>query len=354
MAGVDWTRGAQQTWRYWLVDPRTWQDSRELEGVVSCEITRDEDADTLESASLTLDGDAPGEEAVVRVYLDAEQGVRSSRLCVGTLVLQTPSWAGDGRVRTSSADLYGVLVDLDDDSPPVGFAVTAGSDPLVSAAANARQVMRAPVGTPPEGARLEEHYVADADETWLEAVRDLATKGGCTLAVDAYGQVRFEPVRRLSSLTPVRTFDDSNSSILSAEVEVTTNFHSVPNVVQVVWSEGGRCVVAEAANEDEASPLSVPARGRRVMRRLRNPEELSDGCTESAVRAVARAKLADLSHVEHTVRFAHAISAPLPALGDCVRLVYDKHGIDCRARVTRQVIRCETGGMVECTATWTE
>ncbi len=351
---IDWTKGARQTWRYWVVDPVTWRDERELDGVVSCAVTRDETSDTLESGSLEFDGDAPAGEMVVRVYLDTEQCGATERLCVGTMVVQTPGWKGDGRVRSADADMYGVLCDLADDQPPVGYSVVARSDPLASAATAARAVMRAPVGAPPEGVRLDEHYVAGDNDTWLDAIRDLAERGGCTLAVDAYGQVRFEPRRRLTAITPVQTFDDSNSSVLDAGIEVTSDMHKVPNVVQVVWSEQGRTIVAEESNEDEGSQLSVQARGRRVLHRLINPDELSAGCTESAARALARVKLAELSHVRRSVTFSHAVVAPLPALGDCIRLRYGKYGIDCRARVSRQVIHCETGGMVECTATWTE
>lgn len=354
MATIDWTRGAQQTWRYWVVDPDTWRDSHELDGVLSCDITRDAESDTLESASLTFDGDVPAQELIVRVYLDATQDGATERLCVGTLVMQTPRWSGDGRVRTADADMFGVLCELGDDSPPVGYSVVAGSDPLASAATAARHALRAPVVAPSAGTPLTEHYVADADETWLDAIRDLTARGGYELAVDAFGRVRFEPGRRVAALAPVRTFDDSNSSVLDANVEVTTDMYEVPNVVQVVWSGNTRCVVAEAANDDESSPLSLAARGRRVMLRVTNPEELSEGCTETAAEAVARKRLADLSHVERTITFAHAITSPLPALGDCVRLTYDRHGIDVRARIVRQVIHCETGGMVECTATWKE
>ena len=351
---IDWTNGARQTWRYWVVDPKTWRDSRELGNVVSCEVTRDETTDTLESGSIEFDGDAPVGEMIVRVYLDAEQDGASERLCIGTLVVQTPSWKGDGRVMTSDADMYGVLCDLADDQPPIGYSVVARSDPLASAATAARGVMRAPVGAPPDGEPLEDHYVADDGESWLDAIRDLAERGGCTLAVDSYGQVRFEPRRRLTAITPVQTFDDSNSSVLDANVEVTSDMYKVPNVVQVVWSDAGHSVVAEEVNDDEGSSLSIQSRGRRILHRISNPEELSSGCTESAARAIAQVKLAELSHVERSITFSHALVSPLPALGDCVRLRYDKYGIDCRARVSRQVIHCETGGMVECTATWTE
>lgn len=354
MATIDWTRGAQHTWRYWVVDPLTWRDERELGGVLSCEVTRDASADTTESASLTFDGDPPSGELLVRVYLDAAQAGATERLCVGTFLAQTPRWRGDGRVRSAEADMYGVLREMADDSPPVGLSVAKGSDPLRFAESYARAATRAPVGSAPEGVPLAEHYVAGDDETWLDVVRDLCQRGGCELATDAYGQVRFEPVRRVAALSPVQTFDDSNSSLVMPDVEVATDLYDVPNVVRVVWSEDARCVVAEAVNDDAASPLSVQARGRRVTQVVRNPEELSKGCTESAARAVARARLSDLSHAERTVTFTHGILSPLPALGDCVRLVYARHGIDCRARVTRQVIGCETGATVQCTATWKE
>ena len=354
MAEFDWSRGAAHRWRYWIVDPDTWQDSEELRNVRSCEITRDLESDTMESATLSFDGDPPEGELIVRAYLEATQRFSSARICVGTMVLQTPAWSGDGLATEADAECYGVLLDLADDGPPVGFAAVRGSDPLALAATYARAAMRAPVGSPPEGVPLTDHYVAGDDESWLDTVRNLCSLGGCDLTVDARGNVRFEPRRRVAALSPVATFDDGNSSVLGKGIEVTTDMYKVPNVVRVVWSEGTRCVVAEAVNEDAASRLSVPSRGRRIVETVRNPDELSSGCTESSARAVAAARLSDLSHVERSVTFEHALTAGLPSLGECVRLRYDRYHLDCRARVTRQVIRCETGAMVECTATWTE
>ena len=50
----DWTASMQQTFEYYIVDPKSWRDIKRLENVKSCTISRDSDADTLGSATFEL------------------------------------------------------------------------------------------------------------------------------------------------------------------------------------------------------------------------------------------------------------------------------------------------------------
>lgn len=56
----DWTASMQQTFEYYIVDPKSWRDIKRLENVKSCTISRDSDADTLGSATFEL-SEAVGE-----------------------------------------------------------------------------------------------------------------------------------------------------------------------------------------------------------------------------------------------------------------------------------------------------
>lgn len=350
---MDWTKGVEaQRFRYMLVDPDTWQDTAELDGITSCEVTWDESADTLISASVSSDGDMPDGERIVRVYHEAEQGGERSRDCLCTLVAQTPRWSVDGSTESYTMACYGSLLDLKDDQPPIGFSVASGTDPLQAAATVAKAHMRAPVIAPTTGRAMEEPWVAEDDDSWLDVVSCLASLGGCRIMVDSFGRLRFEPVKRTSAMAATRTFDDSNSSVMLPDVSVETDMYGVPNVVEVVWSESGRSVSATAVNRDETMGTSLPRRGRTVLNRIVNPDEIGAGTTKAGAQAVADARLSELAHREQQVSFAHAILFPLPELGDCVRLVYEKFGIDCRAVVRKQTIACDVGATVSTTATW--
>ena len=88
---MDWSEGMEQRFRYYLVDKATWADADEVGGVRSCTVTRDLEADTRESAKLTVDRWPYPGEPVVRAYIECRQGGAWERVCVGTWLCQTPS-----------------------------------------------------------------------------------------------------------------------------------------------------------------------------------------------------------------------------------------------------------------------
>ena len=85
---VDWTSSMQQTYEYYIVDPKTWRDSRQLKNVKSCTINRDSDTETLGSASFDMAEEVG--ECYVRTYLvTIQNGVRTKHP-LGTHLIQTP------------------------------------------------------------------------------------------------------------------------------------------------------------------------------------------------------------------------------------------------------------------------
>ena len=68
---MDWTQTMQQTFEYFIVDPNTWMDTKQLTNVIDSRITRDLETDTLGSLTITI-GETIGE-CYIRIYLVAIQ-----------------------------------------------------------------------------------------------------------------------------------------------------------------------------------------------------------------------------------------------------------------------------------------
>ena len=123
------------------------------------------------------------------------------------------------------------------------------------------------------------------------------------------------------------------------------DLYQVPNVVEVVYSNGGKCYYAKAVNDDENSPTSTISRGREIRYRETNPN--LGGSTESIpsqsqIDEYAEKLLKEMSTLEYTVSYRHAY-CPV-RVGDCVRLNYTRAGIkNVKAKVISQDISCEPG-----------
>ena len=73
-------------------------------------------------------------------------------------------------------------------------------------------------------------------------------------------------------MRPIWTFDDGNASILYPDISRTHDLYGIPNVVEVVYSDGENSYYAKVENNDPNSPTSIGHRGRRIVKRVTNPE----------------------------------------------------------------------------------
>ena len=117
----DWKKSMQQTFEYYIVDPGTWKDKNQITTVRSATIERDEDAETKGSASFNIN-ERLGE-CYIRAYLVTIQNGIKERHPLGTFLVQTPSSAFDGRVRTINMDSYTPLLELKENPPPIGYFI---------------------------------------------------------------------------------------------------------------------------------------------------------------------------------------------------------------------------------------
>lgn len=344
---INWTKGYQVTFEYWEVDPLSFTDKRKLTAVESSEITRDASDETLGDATMTI-GEFIDEETYIRVYLVATQGREQERVALGTFLAQTPTVKMDGKQVERPLDLSTPLKELADDSPPSGYTVRAGENAIEAAM---RVFKRHHVRVKPSTAAVNvprDITAADSD-TWLSFGRALLEAVDMELTLDPYGEIGFAPIRDAGALAPSWTYADDEISILMPEAELTCDWHEVPNTVEVVVSDANGFAIGVAVNDDPDSPVSTVRRGRTVLERITNPEGVA---TEAQANSHARRKLRELSCSERKVTYTHGY-CPV-RLGDCIRIFYDVHDFECRAKVVRQVIRCSTDLEVEETATYTE
>lgn len=339
---VDWTASMQQSFEYYIVDPNTWKDTKLLDNVKSCTINRDADAETLGSA--TIDVTESLGECYIRVYLITIQNGVKEKHPLGTFLVQTPSSSFDGKIRAVSMDAYTPLLELKENPPPLGYSILKNENIMDIAHRLAQEHARAPVVEAQNSTNLYYDFVADTEDTWLSFLIDLIANAKYTFALDELGRILFSPKQDIDSLQPVWTYDDGNSSILQADISMDHDLYGIPNVVEVVYSNGSDSYYARVVNDDPNSPISTVNRGREILHRVTNPDLIGNP-TESEIKQYAKDLLKELSSIEYTISYTHAY-CPV-RLDDCIRLNYTRSGItNIKAKVINQSIKCETSCQV--------
>ncbi len=336
---ADWLSSMQQTFEYYTVDPNTWKDVKRIDNVMSCSITRDSDAETLGSASIQVT--EPIGECYVRVYLiTIQNGVREKHP-LATVLVQTPSSSFNGKVKNVVMDAYTPLLELRENPPPLGYALLKDSNIMRNAYMLVREHVRAPVVETVSDDTLYYDFVANTNDTWITFVSDLIENADYSFDLDEMGRVLFAPKQDTASLQPVWTYDDSNSSILYPEIEMEHDLYGIPNVVEVVYSNGADSYYARIVNDDPNSPTSTVNRGREITHRITDPELNADPA-QHQIDEYARQKLRELSSLEYTISYTHGY-CPV-RVGDCVRLNYSRAGLNgIKAKVVTQTIECRPG-----------
>lgn len=335
----DWTKTMQQTFEYYIVDPVTWRDTRKINTVISSSITRDSTLETLGSASITI-AESLGE-CYIRIYLITIQNGIREKHSLGTFLVQSPSYSFDGKIKNVTLDAYTPLLELKENPTPLGYSVLKDENILDTAYRIVREQVRAPVIKPQKDEVLNTNFVANINDTWITFVRDLVANADHSLALDDMGRIFFSPNQDTMSLQPIWTFDDSNSSILYPELSVDRDLYGIPNVVEVIYSNGTEYYYGKAVNDDPSSPISTINRGRQITHRESNPSLLGNP-SQDRVQEYAENLLKEMSSLEYTVTYTHGY-CPV-RIGDCVRLNYRRAGLNgIKAKVISQNIKCESG-----------
>lgn len=336
---ADWLSTMQQTFEYYVVDPRTWKDAKRVDTIMSTTINRDLNAETLGSAAITI-SESLGE-CYLRVYLVTIQNGLKERHPLGTFLVQTPSYSFDGKIRNVTMDAYTPLLELKENLPPLGYSILKDSNILSTAYDIVNEHARAPVIKADKSDTLITNFIANINDTWMTFVTDLIANAKYSLYLDEMGRILFTPEQNTSSLQPVWTYDDNNSSILYPSLDIEHDLYGIPNVVEVVYSNGASYFHGVAKNEDETSPISIPSRGREITHRVTDPDLLGNA-SEEQVQLYAERVLREMSSLEYTITYTHAY-CPV-RIGDCIRLNYARAGLNgVKAKVISQSIKCEPG-----------
>ena len=335
----DWTKTMQQTFEYYVVDPGSWRDIRKINTVISSSITRDSTLETLGSANITI-SESIGE-CYIRIYLITIQNGIREKHSLGTFLVQSPSFSFDGKIKNVTLDAYTPLLELKENPTPLGYSVLKDENILETAYRITREQVRAPVVKPQKDEVLNTNFVANINDTWITFIRDLIANADYSLDLDEMGRIFFAPKQDTMSLQPIWTYDDSNSSILYPELSVDRDLYGIPNVVEVIYSNGNEYYYGKAVNDDISSPISTVNRGRQITHRESNPSLLGSP-NQARIQEYAENLLKELSSLEYTVTYTHGY-CPV-RVGDCVRSNYSRAGINgIKAKVISQNIKCESG-----------
>lgn len=345
----DWTKSMEQSYEYFIVDPGTWKDKTRLANVTKSSINRDATVETLGSA--TFDITESLGECYIRVYLVTIQNGIKERHALGTFLIQTPKSTFNGMIRSVSIDAYTPLLELKENPPPLGYSILKGENIMDNAYRLVGEHARAPVVGTECTETLYSDFIANTDDTWISFIRDLTSNAKYQIGLDEIGRILFLPVQETASLQPVWTYTDDNASILQAEMEMDHDLYGIPNVVEVIYSNGMENFYGKAVNNDENSPISVPNRGREIIYRDTNPGLVGSPNAEM-VQEYAEKLLRELSTVEYTITYTHGY-CPV-RLGDCVRFDCEKAGLtNIKAKVISQNISCTPGCQVKEKAVFT-
>ena len=336
---TNWLGTMQQTFEYYIVDPGTWKDISKVENVISSSINRDASAETLGSASINVN--EPLGECYIRIYLiTIQNGVREKHP-LGTFLVQTPSYSFDGKTKNITLDAYTPLLELKENYPPLGYSLLKGENILSMAYRITREQVRAPIYETTNNQVLHTNFVAATDDTWITFLDDLLANAEYKFGLDELGRILFLPDQDTRSLQPVWTYTDDNSSILYPDLDIDHDLYGIPNVVEVIYSNGNEHYYGEAVNNDSNSPISTVSRGRRITHRVTNPGVLGNP-TQAQIQEYAEQLLRELSTLEYTITYKHGY-CPV-RLGDCVRLNYKRAGLNgIKAKVISQTIDCVPG-----------
>lgn len=353
---VDWTQSMQQSFSFYKVNPNTWRDEERLDTILSAEIVRDSEEETLGYATFSAD-DIEGE-FYIRTYMDVTQNGKFYHIPLSTNLTQTSISGYDGKRNNLTIDSYTPLIELKEKNPPIGFYFDKGDNILEKTKSWTDQLCRAPVldwKTPSWDITVKDEngFVSENDETWMTFLTAFLKNAKHVYRLTELGEIYFDEDNQSVETQSVFTYSDDGLSILYPEISMTQDLYDIPNVVELVISKPdmNRGLLIRAVNDNPNSIISTVKRGREIVTRINDPD-ITGYNNEAQFQQLAEKLLDDLSSVEYILEYKHGF-CPVK-LGDCVTINYKKANLrNIRAKVIKQTITCEPGCPVNETASYT-
>lgn len=349
---IDWTSGYSASWRVFRVNPETWADADELNGVTEISVERgiersveqgakrtaDDSSKVIEKGSMSVDL-VPGntiDEGYYRFVMVARQGYDTERVDVATLLFTATGGEVNRGVDVVECNGRSVLWPASKVSVESGAYAPAGVDGVTYAERLLSGAINAPIVT--EGSfTVDEHVVFDNGASVLDAVWSILDAGNFFMSIDGDGTVKIGPMPTEPSLS----LDRTHARLLHPSIEHQLDYSDVPNVYKVTDGVSE----ATATNASESSITSTVTRG-----------WVSEVLDESPVRvngetlqAYAERKLEEASTVEDARTYEREW---WPGVHPChvVRGSLASVLLDGDLRVKAQSIECGKGIVVTETA----
>lgn len=324
---ADWAGGYSSGWSVSYVNPETMADSGEVGNVVSVSVSRDctDDVRLLETGEMEIDADAL-ESPWCRVYMTANGG---EKVAIATLLFERQSSTFSKGVRRLTAKGRSVLQPAADRLMERGAFVPAGAD----GAAYAARLLRSCTPFPVEadgGFTLVNDLVFDLGCSCLKAVWQVLDAGGWCIRIAGDGTIRMAA----KPTEPALELDRAHAGLLLPGVDDDYSIIDIPNRYYAI--DDGETAVA--VNEDEASEVGRPMRGRWVDVVDTSPKPV-DG---EALGHYAQRRLAELSTVTRTYSYEREFWPDVVPY-DVVRASLASNGIEGELRVSKQELECGRG-----------
>lgn len=373
---IDWTKGMQQTFEYFKVNPSTWNDYEQITTVISSNITKDTDSEMRGHAS--IETTEPLDECYIRTYMAVRQNGIKQRICLGTHLYMVQSDSFNGMNHQYNYTGYTPLVELREKLIPLGYSVTGVTGeingkvaPMLSdeIATLIRQNSRVKLEN---RVKVEEpllnNFVAGTTDNILTVVNNLLNASSLQqyqVTVDEFGTVCIKEAISVYNERHVFEYTDDNSSILMADIDLASDLSSIPNVLEVIYAGDANkdigAVRVVVRNEDPNSVVSTVSRGREVWNRvvisnIGSPYDKSEITRQVVVDQVtnqAYRLLEDASTIRKTIQYEHGYCDV--EVGDTVLFNYKRAGlIGIKAKVVSQTITCKPGCKVSEMAVYTK
>lgn len=334
---ADFTKGYSATYFAREVDAATWGDTGRAVKCASASVTRDctGDVPLLETAVIGVEGEPP-DGRWLRLYMDVEQ-VGTERVAIATMMFERSSAHTEKGATVTELQGRSVLQPLADRLMPIGSFVPSGVDAAAYAGRLARGCTPAPV-TVHGSFALADDLVFDTGATVLEAVWGLLDAAGWCMWTDGDGTLHIGPKPEDVALE----IDRAGAGIVMPGVDDDLSLIDVPNRLTVELD--GQ--TATAVNEDAASAVGYPARGRWVDAPLETSPTLVDG---EPLELYARRRLAELSTITRSYTYTREWWPDVTVYSK-VRATVPDEGISGELRVTKQEIEFGRGLTVTETA----
>ena len=302
---MNYAAGYKATFYATLIDPATWTETEEID-LISGSVNNTADG-LRQSATLQVRDFDRTREYWIRVYMDARQGEDVEHIPLFTGVVSAPREDVDGTIAKNDLSCYSVL-------EPVDTPMTIGE--YIARGANAGKAIRrllqptpAPVEIEENAPALDDYIIAEDNETNLTMIQRVLDSIGWQMIIQGDGTIYVRP----KPITPEIEFSQSGADVVEPQVSKTRDWFKTPNVLKVTAGDA----VAIARDEDPNSPLSIPARGREIIKSERDVK-LSDN---EGLAEYAKRKLQEEQQVAETVEYTRRF-IPGIYVGDIVRTNY--------------------------------